>query len=229
MQCLNELAIIVSWRGDHDRAISLLDEAIKLVGELGSTDELGELIVRRGDCLIRAGDPAGALAEYRRVETLAGQLATPGLLVGAHLGLATLARRGGDLDAAGRLCRLALDECGSGWFGPDWTRSRIFVALAWVACAEKKVHEANDWLNQAIDDAVGWENSPVRAAATEALAGVALLENDPSRAARLLGTATRLRGMAVAGDADVAAVSSAATALIGPDLFSVRYIEGLGT
>jgi predicted ATPase len=229
MQCLNELAIIVSWRGDHGRAISLLDEAMVLVAELGSADELGEMIVRRADCLVRAGDPAGAAAGYRHVETLAGRLATRGLLVGAHLGLATLARRDGDLAEARRLCLMALDECGSGWFGPDWTRSQIFVALAWVSCAEKKVDEANDWLNQAIEDATRWSNRPLRALATEALAGVALLAGDASKAARLLGTATKLRGMAVTGDADVAAVSSAATALIGPDAFSVCYTQGLDT
>jgi predicted ATPase/DNA-binding SARP family transcriptional activator len=228
-QCLNELAVIVSWRGDHDRAISLLDEAIVLVGALGSSDELGEMTARRADCLLRAGNLAEAAEGYRRVEALAGRLATPGLLVGAHLGLATLARRGGDLAEARRLCLLALDECGSGWFGPDWTRSKIFVALAWVACAEKKGDEAGDWLNQALEDATRWDSCPLRALATEALAGTALLDGDAARAARLLGTATRLRGMAITGDADVAAVSSAATALIGPEAFSVCYRQGLDT
>ncbi|MEV4315429.1 BTAD domain-containing putative transcriptional regulator [Actinocrispum sp. NPDC049592] len=227
MQCLMELSVIVSWRGDHARAISLLDEAIRLVGDLGSTDELGELIIRRADCLMRSGDPAAAAQEYHRVETLAVRLATPGLLVGAHLGQATLARRRGDLGEARRLCLLARDECGSGWFGPDWTRSRILVALGWVACAEKKADEAAEWFGQALADAGRWDNSALRAAVTEGLAAVALLEDDPARAARLLGTATRLRGMAVAGDTDVGAVSSAATVRIGPDQFSHNYQAGL--
>ncbi|TCO46608.1 BTAD domain-containing putative transcriptional regulator [Actinocrispum wychmicini] len=227
MQSLTELAVIVSWKGEHDRAIAMLDRAMRLVRELGSTEELCEMTVRRADCRFRAGDTAGARGDYERAEALANRLATPGLLVGAHVGLATIARRAGDLAEARRLCRLALEECGSGGFGPDWARWQVQVALGWLACAEGNLEEATDWLKQALNGSVRLGNNVQRAAATAAMANVALLEGDPTQAARLLGTATRLRGLAIAGDADVAAVSAEATRLIGPAAFGAAYRAGL--
>jgi predicted ATPase/DNA-binding SARP family transcriptional activator len=229
MQTITELAVIVSWRGDHSGAIAMLDEAIGFVRELGSTDELSEMIVRRADCLLKTGDIVAAEADYRRVETLANRLATPGLLVGAHLGLARIARYQGDFAESRRLCLLALNECGSGWFGPDWVRPQVYVALGWLACAEGKPDEAKDWLRKATELATHWDNGPLRAAATEATAAVALLDNNPTQAAQLLGTATRLRGMAIAGDIDVANVSTTATQLIGPKSFGTNYTRGLRT
>lgn len=228
MQCLTELAVIVSWKGEHDRAIGMLDRAIGMVHELGSTDELTEMTIRRADVHLRTGDAAAARAGYLRAEDLGKRLATPGLLVGAHVGLATIARRAGDLAEAGRLCRLALDECGSGWFGPEWARWQIEVALGWLSCAEGNLADATAWLKQALSGSTRLGNGPQCAAATEGMANVALLEGDPTQAGRLLGTATRLRGLAIAGDADVAAVSAEATRLIGPEAFGAAYRSGLG-
>ncbi|MET0132853.1 MAG: BTAD domain-containing putative transcriptional regulator [Kibdelosporangium sp.] len=226
MQTLGELAGIRSWRGDHEAAIAMLDEAIDLAGLLGAPDDLADIIARRGECQIRAGDPAGAKESYRRLADLAERWAAPGFMVGAYPGLATIARRDGDLVLARQLCEQALAESGSGWFGPDWTRSQLLIVLGWLECADGRPAEARSWLRSATEDAVRLANFSLAAAAAEALAGVALLDGEPEKSARLLGAATALRGIPLAGDADVARVSAAATALTGVDTYTVAHQEG---
>jgi predicted ATPase/DNA-binding SARP family transcriptional activator len=227
IQCLNELAVIVSYKGEHSRAVEMLNRGMVMVQELGSTDELCEMIIRRGDCQLRIGDVPAAVADYLAVEDLANRLATPGMLIGARIGLATVARRRGDLAEARVLCERALADCGSGWFGPDWARWQILVALGWLSLADGDAPTAADWLTQAMGGAVKLGNGPQQAAATEGMAGLALLEGDPRQAAWLLGRAVVLRGISVAGDVDVADVASRATDLLGAAEFAGAYQEGL--
>ncbi|GAB3904451.1 BTAD domain-containing putative transcriptional regulator [Kibdelosporangium lantanae] len=227
IQCLNELAVIVSYKGEHARAIDMLNRGTVMVQELGSIDELCEMITRRGDCHLRSGDVPAAVADYLAVEDLAQRLATPGLLIGARVGLATVARRRGDLAEARRLCEQALAECGSGWFGPDWARWQILVAFGWLSLAQGDPAAAADWLRQAMDGAVKLGNGPQQAAATEGMAGLALLEGDPRQAAWLLGRAVGMRGISVAGDVDVADVAARTTDLLGAADFAEAYREGL--
>ncbi|MFD1052308.1 tetratricopeptide repeat protein, partial [Kibdelosporangium lantanae] len=63
IQCLNELAVIVSYKGEHARAIDMLNRGTVMVQELGSIDELCEMITRRGDCHLRSGDVPAAVAD----------------------------------------------------------------------------------------------------------------------------------------------------------------------
>ncbi|MBP2324310.1 putative ATPase/DNA-binding SARP family transcriptional activator [Kibdelosporangium banguiense] len=226
MQVLSELGTITSWRGDHARAIAMLDEAISLVGALGATEDLCDMLSRRADCRLNAGDLAGAGADHHQVLTLANRHATPLFQSAAHSGMANAARLRGDLRAARELAELALAECGTGWFGPDWARSQILVGLGWIACAEGNSAEAVSRLAEAMKDAIGWGNVPLAGAVTEALSGVALLNGEPEQAARLLGAGAALRGIAVVCADGVTRVTEAATAMIGADAFASAYAEG---
>jgi hypothetical protein len=67
---------------------------------------------------------------------------------------------------------------------------------------------------------------PIMALAVEGLAGVALLEGDGERAAFLLGAGTALRGIALAGDPDVARVRAGARARIGGSAFDRAHERG---
>ncbi len=227
MQVLSELGTITSWRGEHARAIAMLDEAITMVGALGATEDLCDMLSRRADCRLHASDLTGAATDYNQVLTLANRLATPSLRSEAHVGLATVARLRGDLTEARELAELAMAECGAGWFGPDWARSQILVELGWIACAEGTTAEASAWLAEAFEDAVRWGNIPLVAVVAEAYGGIAQAGGEPVQAAKLLGAGAALRGIASVSAADVARVTEAVTTAIGAEAFSMAYAEGL--
>ncbi|MCE7001456.1 winged helix-turn-helix domain-containing protein [Kibdelosporangium philippinense] len=223
MQALGELGTITSWRGEHERATGMLGEAIELAGTLGATEELCDMVARRGDAYLAADDFASAARDYERVLTLGARLASPVILAGARLGLATLARLSGDIGEARRLIDLAYSEVGAGWFSPDWTRTQILVEAGWIACAEGKAAEAAMQLHEALTEVARWEHMPMAGAVAEALADVALLSSDPTRAARLLGMGSALGAVAAV---DVARVTADATAAIGDSAFSTAYAIG---
>jgi hypothetical protein len=217
---------VTSWRGGHAEAVAMLDEAIELVGVLGATEELADMLTRRGDCHLAAGDFAAASRDYDRVIALAKRLVAPPLLAGARLSQATIARLSGEIGEARRLVDLSLGEVGAGWFGPEWTRSQILIEAGWVACAEGDTTGAAAHLAAAMADAVRWNHMPLAGSATEAFAAVALSTGDSRHAARLLGAGVALRGVAIAEAKDVAGVSAAVVAAIGQDAFDAEYAAG---
>ncbi|ONI70804.1 hypothetical protein ALI144C_50335 [Actinosynnema sp. ALI-1.44] len=227
MQALSELGTVTSWRGKHAEAVGMLDEAIDLVGALGATEDLVDMLTRRGDCHFAAGDHTRASQDYDRVVTLAQRLAAPSLVAGARIGQAAIARLSGATAEARRLADLALDEVDGGWFGPDWIRSQILVEAGRVACAEGNAAEARALLSEAIGDAVRWNHLPLAGATAEALADVAQSTGDSHRAARLLGAGAALRGVAIASAVDVERVRAAAVAAIGRHAFGAEYDAGL--
>jgi predicted ATPase/DNA-binding SARP family transcriptional activator len=231
---LSELAGLADWRGDRERARTLFDEALDLFGKLGAAEDVADLLCVRAEGLVRSGDLAAARAEYERAAESARRSGAPEKLAGAHRGLGEVARHDGDLAGARRLLTTALAECAEGSFGSEWARAHVLTALGRLAEAEGNADEATSWQRQALALALTRRVLPVAAVAVEGLAGVALLEgragagvSDPGeRAALLLGAGTALRGMAVAGDPDVARVASRARELIGDEAYTAAYERG---
>jgi predicted ATPase/DNA-binding SARP family transcriptional activator len=227
---LEQLAELAAWRGDRARSIALTDEALDLAGQLDAVDDVAGLLCRRAGGSVRAGDLAGAGADYERAAELARRAGTPEKLANAHHGLGAVARLRGDLAEARRLCETALAECPTGWFAAEETRAEILIALGRIAEAEGDAGEARAWHRRALTatlaTTLGSRGSAGPPAAAEALAGVALLEGDPEHAALLLGVGRLLRGSSVAGDPDVARVSAAAKARIGEEAFELAYQQG---
>jgi tetratricopeptide (TPR) repeat protein len=167
------------------------------------------------------GDLAEAEADYQRAAELARRAGAQAVLAEADSGLGDVARLRGDLAQARRRCEKALAECPAGWYVADETRAYILVALGRIAEAGQDAGQARTWYRRALG--VGHGAAPD---AAEGLAGVALLEGDGERAALLLGAGTALRGTAVAGDPDVARVSAAARARVGPAAYERAYRQG---
>jgi predicted ATPase/DNA-binding SARP family transcriptional activator len=219
---LENLSILVAWRGQAPEALAMMDEALDLMRQLGSNDDAADLLCKRAECRARFGDPVGARADYE----LAVRAGMPESRAAGMLGLADLARLEGDLRTARRLGEQALAECPTGAFSNEGVRSRALIVLGRVAEAEGKVEEATTRHRQALLSSVDHTNSTASALAVEALAGVALLEGDPGRAATLLGAGESLRGTTMAGDPDVARVATAARELTGEHAFDSSYALG---
>ncbi|MFD9965767.1 BTAD domain-containing putative transcriptional regulator [Amycolatopsis sp. NPDC058986] len=224
---LDHLSQLLSWQGRYAESLDLMGEAIALMQELGATDDNADLLCRRGDSRAAQGDLAGAREDYEVAIALAKRAGMPESRALGYLGLAGLARRGGDLEAAGALSERALAECPGGSFATEGVRTAAMISLGWIAVERGVAAEAGERYRLALLSGRRWHDGTAVASALEGLAGVAMLENEGERAALLLGAAVAVRGTAMAGDFDVARVRSAARDRIGLDAFDRAYGSGL--
>lgn len=224
--CLAELAMLAGWRGDGRRSMALYDEALESAGQLGAVEDLADLLCRKGDGLVRAGDFAAARTAYERAARTAREAGAPTRPAAVEWGLGEIARLSGDLTEARRLVEAALAGCATGWFAVEELRARVFVALGRIAEAEGDTARAREWHQRALDVMIGGRNLAGAAGVVEALAGVVLLEGDTEQAALLLGLGAGLRGISLDQDPDVARTVRRARELLPPDTYRKAYDRG---
>ncbi|MFI5585564.1 ATP-binding protein [Amycolatopsis sp. NPDC051758] len=222
---LEKLAEFADWRGDHARFRALMDESVRLAGELGAGEDAADLLCRRADGVLRAGDAAAAKADYEAAAEQARAAGTPLMLARARGGLGEIARRAGDLAAARRWYTSALALAVDPVTGGE-TRIRLHTGFGWTAAAEGELDEATELHQEALATAMEHTNLPGAAQAIEGLAGVLAGRAEDDRAAFLLGAAVGLRGAPVLGDTDVAAVTAQVRARIGAEAYAAAFERG---
>ncbi|MEV6628602.1 AfsR/SARP family transcriptional regulator, partial [Amycolatopsis sp. NPDC051114] len=222
---LEKLAEFADWRGDHARFRELMDESVRLAGELGAVEDAADLLCRRADGVLRAGDAESARADYEAAAGKARAAGTPSTLARARGGLGEIARRAGDLATARRWYTAAVGLAVDPVTGGE-TRIRLHTGFGWTAAAEGHLDEATDLHQEALATALDHANLPGAAQAVEGLAGVLAARAEDERAAFLLGVAVGLRGAPVAGDADVAAVTDRVRARIGAEAYAEAFDRG---
>jgi tetratricopeptide (TPR) repeat protein len=223
---MDTLAVVASWRGDQDRSVALMDEALALMSQLGVFEDMSTLLQRRGDSRLRGGDGDGAHADYTRAAELARRAGAAEAIAGSYHGLGEVARLRGDLTEALRLYDIALSPDALTWAGePRW---RVLIGLGRVAQAQGDAQLARARHREALTHAVSTLNYLVAALAAEGLAGVAALEGDGERAALLLGLGVAFRGASIAGDPDVAQVTATGRSLVDAETYERAYARGSG-
>jgi tetratricopeptide (TPR) repeat protein len=217
--CLNVLADLADHRGELQEAVALLGQALVLAEELDSALDMAELLCNRAAYSLRAGDYGAAAGYCERAVDLSRRAGSPETLAMAHRGLAEAARLSGDLATARELCEQALAECPVGWFSSNGIRSSVLIVLGRLDVAEGEPAGARARFRAAMaDDAVAMRFPQVGSAAAEAAAGLALLADDPRRAAVLLGAARALRGGPLNGP-DAAASAAAVRLALGDEAY----------
>ena len=222
---LDHLSQLLTWRGDYDAALPLMDEALGLMHEIGATDDAADLIGRRAWTRLLQGDHAGAGADYERAVATARRTGMPESRAAAYIGLANLARYEGDLVTARSLNERALTECAGGSFAAESVRAAAMISLGWLAVAEGRPAEAAQLHREALLMGRRWHAGDVVAFALEGLAGAAA---SPEQAAMLLGAAAGVRGTAISGDPDSSSVRGTALESLGMAGFERAYGAGLG-
>ncbi|WP_436762449.1 BTAD domain-containing putative transcriptional regulator [Streptosporangium sp. V21-05] len=209
---LAELAGLADLRRDRAASRALGGEALRLAEELGSDEDIAELVCREAAGIVRDGDLATAHAEYLRAAGHARRAGAPDVMAKVHRGLAEIARLRGDLDEARTIALRALELCTQGWYTIEEIRLRIIVELARIAASGGDNAEARTCYLRALEPALQ-RYPPVAGSVIEGLAEVTLAEGDAEGAARLLGaaTATTLGGAAAGPDAGVTAAVRART------------------
>jgi len=200
-----------------------MDESVRLAGELGAFEDAADLLCRRADGVLRAGDADAAKADYEAAAEQAR--GTPLTLARARGGLGEVARRAGDLAAARRWYTAALGLTTGPVTGGE-TRIRLHTGFGWTAAADGDLDLATELHQEALATALEHANLPGAAQAIEGLAGVLAGREQDERAAFLLGVAVGLRGAPVAGDADVEGVAARVRARIGGDAYANAFGRG---
>ncbi|MFK0249335.1 ATP-binding protein [Amycolatopsis azurea] len=225
---LEKLAEFADWRGDHPRFRELMDESIRLALELGAVEDTADLLCRRAEGLLQAGNVEAARADYEAAAEQARAAGTPLTLARARGGLGELARRSGELAAARRWYGSALGLAVDPVTGGE-TRIHLYTGFGWTAAAEGNLDEATESHQEALATAIEYANLPGAAQAVEGLAGVLAGRGEDERAAFLLGVAVGLRGAPVIGDLDVDAVTARVTARIGAARYDEAFERGRET
>ncbi|WP_067457484.1 BTAD domain-containing putative transcriptional regulator [Actinomadura macra] len=223
---LDPLAQLADWRGDRVRALALLDEALALVERLGALEDTADLLYRRGEVHIHAGDLDTAHADFTRGAGLSRRAGAPDKVAGAQHGLGRVARLRGDLGEARRLHEMALAGLASERFIATAIRALALVGLGWVAVDEGDTARGRELFREALDVAIDHPVFMHQAGAAVGLAGADLVDGDGTRAALLLGAARALRGVRVAGDPDIERVASGARRLAGDAAYEASYARG---
>jgi hypothetical protein len=226
---LGRLALL---RGDHRTSVAALEHGLELASELGLLGLADLITTDLGDALALAGD-------VDRARTLLRAAPPGGDLIflpnhgGSLVALALLERREGNIEAA----RAAANEAFALVVAAD-NRHGIAECLAILGFLAETDGDTDTALVHHLRGlAYAGETSEPRsvALALEGLAGVAVRQYDPVRAARLLGAAEALRrattwrtGWSVAsaelGDAD--RISHGAIAQLGTDAFAEAFALG---
>ncbi|EMD24125.1 ATP-binding protein [Amycolatopsis azurea] len=225
---LEKLAEFADWRGDHPRFRELMDESIRLALDLGAVEDTADLLCRRAEGVLQAGNVEAARADYEAAAEQARAAGTPLTLARARGGLGEIARRSGDLAAARRWYGSALGLAVDPVTGGE-TRIHLYTGFGWTAVAEGNLDEATESHQEALATALEYANLPGAAQAVEGLAGVLAGRGEDERAAFLLGVAVGLRGAPVIGDLDVDAVTARVTARIGAARYGEAFERGRET
>ncbi|KZB81649.1 BTAD domain-containing putative transcriptional regulator [Amycolatopsis regifaucium] len=224
---LDHLSQILIWTDRQAEALETMNEALRLMRELGASDDNADLLCRRGGSKLLHGDAAGARADFELAIEIARRSGMPESRAAGYIGLAFLARHEGDLATARALSELALSECPGGSFAAEGVRAGARISLGWVLAAEGDADGAEELHRSALVSADRWHDSTTLACAVEGLAGAALLRGDPERAAVLIGAAVTVRGTPSAVDLDAALLRATVRERLGDD-FDRAYRRGLG-
>ncbi|WP_165502998.1 BTAD domain-containing putative transcriptional regulator, partial [Actinomadura fibrosa] len=183
--CLDPLAQLADWRGDRERALALLDEALGLTGELGALEDTADLLFRRGDVHVHAGDLDAAHTDYTRGMELARRAGAPDKVAAGHNGLGQVARLRGDLAGARRGYEAAATGYAFERFIGTAVHASALTGLGWLALAEGDAAGARARFEEALGLAIDHPIFMNQAGAVVGLAGAALAEGDAARAALL--------------------------------------------
>ncbi|MER6570185.1 BTAD domain-containing putative transcriptional regulator [Streptomyces sp. NPDC001093] len=223
---LDPLAMFADWRGDRRLALARLDEALRLVGQLGAPEETADLLRRRADVLLHDGELDQAVTHYEQAAEVARRIGILDKVAAAQRGLGDVARLSGKTAEARHWYERAMASVADGWTGAAEIQ-QVFTGLGRTAESEGRVAEARSWHERALTLAQERMTPAELAVAAEGLAGLAVSEGAGERAAVLLGAGVTLRGMPVAGDPDVARIAAAARELTGEEAYARAYGRGL--
>ncbi|MFI1680969.1 AfsR/SARP family transcriptional regulator [Streptomyces sp. NPDC020607] len=191
LQASEQLGILAEIAADYDEAARLQRDGARAAEDLHLWTDLSFRLSRLGRIALLTGDDPAATAFHERAARLAARQSHRPAQQFAETGLALGARHRGDLDAAEELLLPWLDF--NRRFGVDSGTALILAQLGYVAEQRGDAARAEELHREGLAVARTTGDERAVALALEGLAGARSLAGDHPHAARLLGTAARIR------------------------------------
>jgi predicted ATPase/DNA-binding SARP family transcriptional activator len=235
------LAEVTSWRGQFDAAIAHISEAVSLVTELQSVEEIVHYRVILARLTWLSGAHEAARAELAEAQRLATQIGLPEVQISAALAATDISLAAGELRAAaehvGRAAEISETSRQDSGCDVYVTAARGRVILAGGALDRDldddtpmdraaATNEAAAYFRRALELAVKSGDSMAVAHALVGVAGLALARDDAGQAAALLGASVAIRGTEDRAHFDVAGVTAATRNRLGDGMFTKAIARG---
>ncbi|WP_158542815.1 AfsR/SARP family transcriptional regulator [Phytoactinopolyspora halophila] len=223
----------LAQRGDHAGAMRALQEALRLMCELGTMDDAPSVLASLSRQQTELGDHAAARRSSDFAMSEAYRLGTPEARAMAHVSRGWLAYREGDLDAA----RAELHQARSSLYGHEPSEPLVAADQAHVEIAAGDLDAAAALLDEAFalsfagSSGVHWGDMPDlpnMATLADVRASLAASRHEYAETARLLGISASLRGMTDLGSAERAEAERKARQALGDEGFEEVYAHGTG-
>jgi tetratricopeptide (TPR) repeat protein len=222
---LEALSTLLASEGDYAASVAAAEEAIDLLTELGTLEDLLQLRMRLTAARWLMGDEGGCLASLEAAEVEADRLGLPVGHAMVKLGHASMARAHGDLATAAALFAEADEIVGKGVVPPQF-RAILASNRALVAGAQGDHGPARGFHTEALMHALASTDFPVIGAVLVGRADLALREGDAELAAKLLGAATSLNGGIDRSLPDRPRIEEGTIKAIGAQRFAAAYAMG---
>ncbi|MFY9848898.1 MAG: BTAD domain-containing putative transcriptional regulator, partial [Trebonia sp.] len=219
---LTELADRIAVRGEFAAACEHYEQAIAVVTEVGSTEDVIRLRSQQAQLYWLLGDEAASAAAIAEAQRYAERVTWPDALAELALSKADLARWGGDAAEARKQLGVA-----AALLGDEAKQAVIRVVthdlLGYLAedLGEARAHRAAAW-----EAAIAAGHAPMIATALVGVADLALRRGEYEQAVRLLAASTAARGLRDYSQPDVARIEQAARSRLGDARFAEAAREG---
>jgi predicted ATPase/DNA-binding SARP family transcriptional activator len=219
---LTELADRIAVRGEFAAACEHYEQAIAVVTEVGSTEDVIRLRSQQAQLYWLLGDEAASAAAIAEAQQYAERVTWPDALAELALSKADLARWGGDAAEARRQLGVA-----AALLGDEAKQAVIRVVtndlLGYLAedLGEARTHRAAAW-----EAAIAAGHAPMIATALVGVADLALRRGEYEQAVRLLAASTAARGLRDHSQPDVARIEQTARSRLGDTRFAEAAREG---
>ncbi len=219
---LTELADRIAVRGEFAAACEHYEQAIAVVTEVGSTEDVIRLRSQQAQLYWLLGDEAASAAAIAEAQRYAERVTWPDALAELALSKADLARWGGDAAEARKQLGIA-----ASLLGDEAKQAVIRVVthdlLGYLAddLGEARAHRAAAW-----EAAIAAGHAPMIATALVGVADLALRRGEYEQAVRLLAASTAARGLRDYSQPDVARIEQTARSRLGDARFAEAAREG---
>lgn len=222
---LTELADRLATRGDFATACEYYEQAVTVVAEVGSVEDLIRLWSRQAQLYWLMGDEESSAAASAEAERYAQRVTWPGALGMLALSRAELAHWRGETEETAR--QLALAETVMGEEADlGHVRAITHDLLGYLA---EDVEESRAHRESAFQVAAEVRHVPLIAHMVVGVADLALRRDEPEQAARLLGAADELRGLPDRSRPDVTRIERTVLRRLGEEKFAEAAQEGART
>ncbi|HET9139354.1 AfsR/SARP family transcriptional regulator [Actinophytocola sp.] len=216
---LTVLADLLAQDGDLTAALGYYDQAIVVLTEIGTSEDVLMMRARQAQLRWLLGDPVGSAAAIAEAELVAARTGWPDAHAVLAQARADLARWSGDL----RTARVELDRAETTLRTLDV--HPVFIAmvrdaLGHIEAAEGDLAAAAAHRAEALDLAVTSIHAPTVALVLIGIADQALRQGDPAGAAQLLAASEAIRGGPDKSQPDARRVAAGVRDALGDSAFA---------